>query len=121
MHAYTPYSFALQLPGVKTFDIAKQGRDIDNFMDRLYRTYVSMGTPVVIGEFGALNKSGNMQDRVDFTAYYVASARARGMTAVWWDNHNFTGSGEQFGLIDRRSCEWKAPKILEAMLKYCGE
>ncbi len=121
VHAYTPYSFALQLPGVKTFDIAKQGRDIDVFMDRLYRTYVSRGTPVVIGEFGALNKNGNMQDRVDFTAYYVASARARGMTAVWWDNHNFTGSGEQFGLIDRRSCEWKAPKILEAMLKYCGE
>ncbi len=121
-HAYTPYSFALEMPGVSTFDLnGHQPADIDAFMDHLYETYVSKGIPVVIGEFGALIKGNNMQDRVDFTAYYVASARARGLTACWWDNHAFSGNGEKFGLIDRTSCQWKAPKTLEAIMTYCGE
>ena len=40
-------------------------------------------------EFGALDKGGNTQDRVNFTAWYVASASTRGITCVWWDNHSF--------------------------------
>lgn len=126
-HAYTPYSFALQMPGTASFDpeSAAHRADINAFMNQLYSTYVSKGIPVLIGEFGALEKKDadgdHMQDRVDFTAFYVASARARGMTACWWDNHAFSGDGEKFGLIDRKTLEWKAPKILEAMMSYCGE
>lgn len=123
-HAYTPYSFALQMPGVSTFDLSgsKQKAEIVSFMNQLYDTFVSKGIPVVIGEFGALekkdDKGDHMQDRVDFTAFYVAAARARGITVCWWDNHNFSGDGEKFGLIDRKTMDWKAPKILEAMMTY---
>ena len=126
-HAYTPYNFALEMPGVASFDLdnAMQKAEIGGFMNQLYDTFVSKGIPVLIGEFGALQKQDadgdHMQDRVDFTAYYIASARARGMTACWWDNHAFSGNGEKFGLIDRKTMAWKAPKILEAMMTYCGE
>ncbi len=122
-HAYTPYDFALNTSGGSTFSLedGSQTREIDWFMDRLYDTYVSKGIPVVIGEYGALIKGNNMQDRVNFTAYYVASARARGLTTCWWDNHAFTGNGEKFGIIDRKTLEWKAPKILEAIMANCGE
>ena len=126
-HAYTPYSFALQMPGTSTFSLktGSQKGEIDHFMNLLYSTFVSKGIPVVIGEFGALEKKDrngdHMQDRVDFTAYYVAAARARGMTVCWWDNHSFSGNGEKFGLIDRKTMDWKAPMILEALMAYCGD
>jgi endoglucanase len=120
VHAYTPYNFALQDGGIRTFDISRQSstKDINYFMDILYDSFVSKGIPVVIGEFGARNKKDNLQDRVDFTAYYVAYAAARGMTCIVWDNHGFTGSDELFGLLDRKAVEWRYPEIVEALIKY---
>jgi endoglucanase len=120
VHAYTPYNFALQDGGVRTFDINRHAstNEIDYFMDRLYDGFISRGIPVVIGEFGARNKKDNLQDRVNFTAYYVASATARGMTCIWWDNNAFTGTGELFGIFNRRTVRWDYPGIVEALMKY---
>lgn len=120
-HAYTPYDFALNTSGYNIFDHtnAKYTTEIATIMNSLYNRYVSNGIPVLIDEYGALNKRNNLQDRVNFAAYFVASASARGITCCWWDNHNFTGSGEQFGLIDRRTYEWKYPEIVEAIMKNC--
>lgn len=57
----------------------------------------------MIGEFGARDKNGNLQSRVDYAAYYIAAARAYGMSCNWWDNNAFTGDGELFGLLDRKN------------------
>lgn len=121
-HAYTPYAFALDLKGTDTFTLDNIGfkSEITTFMTSLFVKYVKNGVPVVIGEFGALNKRGNLQDRVDFTAFYVANASARCIPAIWWDNHNFTGGGEQFGILDRKTAQWAHPEIVEAMIKYGG-
>ncbi|MDR0293293.1 MAG: glycoside hydrolase family 5 protein [Oscillospiraceae bacterium] len=123
VHAYTPYNFALQGPNesgsVSEFDMTKTSntKDIDSFMDKLYKTYISNGIPVVIGEFGARKKGDNDRSRAEFTAYYTASARARGIPCIWWDNHGLTGDGELFGLLDRNKLEWVYPKIVEALLR----
>ncbi len=106
VHAYTPYSFALQAEhegGTTEFSIEnKKGTgDIDNFMKRLYDKFTSKGIGVVIGEFGARAKTNNLQARNEFAAYYVALTRHYGMTCCWWDNNAFTGNGENFGLIRR--------------------
>jgi len=124
VHAYTPYNFALQGPtengSVSNWSMSNEAstRDIDTFMDGLYNKYISQGIPVVIGEFGSRDKKGNLQDRVDHAAYYIRSARARGMTCVWWDNNAFSGNGENFGLLDRRNVQWKYPDLLAALMKY---
>ena len=120
VHAYTPYEFALQQPGVSAFSLKNgaQTGSITDFMDRLYDRYVSRGIPVLIGEFGAMEKNGNLQDRVDWISWYVANAAARGMTCCWWDNHAFSGDGERFGLFDRNRAECVNPEILEAFMKY---
>lgn len=121
VHAYTPYDFALQdLTGTCEWSIDNAGSTspITGFMDRLYDKFTSKGIPVVIGEFGARNKKENLQARVDFAAYYVANARARGMTCCWWDNNVFYGAGECFGLFDRKTISWKYPDIVIAMMKY---
>jgi len=123
VHAYTPYEFALQQPGVSAWSLENSGQkaSVTGFMDRLYDTFVSRGIPVVIGEFGAMEKNGNLQSRVDWVSWYVANARARGLTCCWWDNHVFSGDGERFGLFDRNAAECVCPEILEAIMKYCAE
>ena len=124
VHAYTPYDFALNTSGGASFKMgnSSQAQDIVRFMNGLYDRYITQGLPVVIGEFGALRKvSGrteNLQDRVDFTAFYAATAAARGLPCLWWDNHSFSGNGENFGLIDRKTLAWKYPVIMEALTRY---
>ena len=122
-HAYTPYNFALNLQSKdRTFDIEKDQNkkgEIASFMNALYNRFIKNGIPVVMDEFGALDKDGHLQDRVNFTSYYVASASARGITCVWWDNHGFTGDGERFGLIRRNTLNWVYPDIALAIQENC--
>lgn len=122
VHAYTPYAFALQEGGISQFDLSSnaQKSEIAQFMEALYQQYIRQGIPVVIGEFGARNKGDNLQDRVNFTAFYAASASIRNLPVLWWDNNAFTGNGELFGLFRRADCSWPYPKILEALIRYGG-
>ncbi len=120
VHAYTPYSFALDANGTSVFDLSKmsQKAEISNFMNTLYKTFIQKGIPVVIGEFGARNKRNNLQSRVDFTAFYTAAARSRNIPCIWWDNGAFSGSGELFGILDRRNAVFTYPEIVTAMMNY---
>lgn len=124
VHAYTPYNFALQAAtetgSYSDWSVSSEAnrKAVENFMNKLYERYVSVGIPVVIGEFGARDKSVNTQDRTDFASFYIAAARARGMSCCWWDNNAFLGSGENFGLLDRKSLSWKYPDIVLGMMKY---
>lgn len=120
VHAYTPYAFALQLDGTSTFGAAQQKQEIALFMNQLYDRYIVNGEPVVIGEYGALIKNDNLQDRVDFTAYYVATASARNIPTLWWDNGAFSGNGEKFGLLNRKDVTIAFPEIVEAIMIYGG-
>lgn len=119
VHAYTPYDFALNLSGTSYFSSEKKSstKDIDSFMDKLYLRFIVKGIPVVIGEFGALDKN-NLEERVDYAAYYIASAKARGMTALWWDNNSFSGNGENFGLLYRTGGYIVYEDIVNALMKY---
>lgn len=122
-HAYTPYNFALNINSKdRTFDLEKdqnKKEEIASFMNKLYNRFIKYGVPVMMDEFGALDKDGNIQDRVNFTAYYVASASTRGITCVWWDNHAFGGNGERFGLINRSTVKWVYPDIVLAIQENC--
>lgn len=121
-HAYTPYDFALNLNSNDTsftLNDNKKKAEISQFMTRLYDRFIAKGIPVLMDEYGALEKNGNLQDRVNFAAYYVASASARNLTCFWWDNHVFQGSGERFGLLNRRTATWVYPEIVLAIQKNC--
>ena len=122
-HAYTPYNFALNTNSTdKTFSIETdldKKREITEFLNALYNRYVSAGIPVIMDEFGALDKGGNVQDRVNFTAFYTAAASIHGITCFWWDNGNYSGGGERFALINRRSLEWYYPDIVLAIMENC--
>ena len=123
VHAYTPYNFALR-PGSESeatdyfsWEDPKSVYEINDLMNSLYSKFVSKGIPVVIGEYGAVNRDNNTQDRVDYYAYYTAAARANGITCCVWDNGSFT-DGEIFGILRRRVNQWFFEETIEAMMKY---
>ncbi len=119
VHAYIPYSFTLQMPGTDAFSPEDSGAksEITSFMDALYQRFISRGIPVVLGEYGACDK-GNLQARVNWTAFYLAQASARGMPCLWWDNSAFTGDGEKTAILDRRTLQWPVPEIPETIQRY---
>ncbi len=124
VHAYTPYNFALQgehdngSTDKWSIDSPSDRAEIDNLMNELYNKYTKNGIGVVIDEFGARDKGNNTQARTEFATYYIAAARARGITCCWWDNNAFTGDGENFGLLRRRVNQFLYPEIVEGMMKY---
>lgn len=118
VHAYTPNSFAQQANGVSRWS-SKNLLDtapVTTLMDRLYCKYIARGIPVLIDEFGAVAKNGNESCRADYAGFFVANARARGMSCLWWDNNIASGSGERFGLIDRATLNWVYPQIVQALV-----
>lgn len=117
IHAYTPYNFALNKSGTSEWsrENPQDTREIDSLMDNLYDWFISKGHPVILGEFGAMDKD-NLEARVDWAEYYVKKANEKGIPCIWWDNGAFIGSGELFGLLDRRKGEWKQPEMIEALM-----
>ena len=117
IHAYTPYNFALNKKGTANWspENANDTRDIDYLMDNLYASFVSKGQPVILGEYGAMDKD-NIEARVLWARFYIEKATEKGIPCIWWDNGAFIGSGELFGLLDRKTLEWKHPEIVEALM-----
>ena len=122
VHSYTPYNFALnqdQSQAVSSFSMYDSSLtgEVTSFMARLYSKYISNGIGVVIGEFGSVDRN-NLNDRCVHAAYYVALARSYGMSCLWWDNNNTSGSGEEFTLYDRAKHEFLYPEIVSQLVYY---
>lgn len=118
VHAYTPYAFAL------SDDIAARNfspddtsaNDIIYLMDSLKTNFIDKGIPVIIGEFGARSKA-NEEIRGEWATFYVSQAKAIGVPCLWWDNGAFTGTGENFGILNRSTCTWEYPLVVEGLMK----
>ncbi len=117
VHAYSPYDFALNTSGRSTWD--NDTRDIDHLMELADELFLSKGVPVIIGEFGAMNKD-NEAERVQWAEYYVGKAREYGIPCIWWDNNAFEGDGENFGLFNRREMTFPYPDLLKALIESAG-
>lgn len=112
VHAYEPYAFALDTAGRSEWN--EDTEAIDTLMSTLKELYIDKGVPVIIGEFGAMNKD-NESERAKWAEYYVRAAAQIGVPCIWWDNGLFEGEGERFGLFDRHTYECKYPELLEAL------
>lgn len=103
VHAYIPYSFALQNPGSDKWVASKASctNEIDTLAEVLNRLFISKGQAVIIGECGAMNRQ-NENYRAAWAEYYFSTFKNIGIPCFWWDNGSFM-SGETFGLFDRYS------------------
>lgn len=117
IHAYTPYNFALNLTGTAEWSASNQNDtlEIDYLMDNLKTNFIDKGIPVILGEFGAIDKK-NTKARVAWGEYYVKKAHEVGVPCIVWDNNSFY-NGETLGLLNRFKCEWQYPEIVKAFMK----
>ena len=117
VHAYLPYNFALNVKGTDKWSIDKDTGEIDTFFKVLDELFVSKDIPVMIGEFGVLNKD-NLEDRIACTEYYISKARELGIPCLWWDNNSVFGNGENFGIMDRSMIPvWRYQRLTDAIIK----
>lgn len=121
VHAYTPYSFALQQNGGGKWLVDRPNctRDIDTLAEALDRLFISKGIAVIIGETGAMNKD-NEEYRAAWAEYFMGKFKEIGVPCFLWDNGAFY-SGETFGLINRLTNEWQYPQLMEGIMKGAGE
>ena len=118
VHMYTPYPFAMGVPGGETFTSGDKGT-LDYYFNKLNDKFVSKGIPVVIGEMGATNKD-NLKHRAAWFGYFVQHSRKYGMTACVWDNGTAEPSkteSEKYGYYNRTKQEWYFPLLMEVALK----
>lgn len=120
VHAYLPYLFALAEPADATdewsADNPSDTKDIDYLFAFLDELYIQNGRAVIVGEFGSRNRM-NTAARADCARYYITKASEVGIPCVWWDNNAFVGNGENFGLFDRKTFEWRYPDIVTALME----
>ena len=88
-------------------------------MANLKDRYLDKGRAVIIGEMGTRNRM-NTEARAECARYYSEAAHNAGIPICWWDNNAFTGNGENFGLFNRASFEWRFPEIVSAIMESCG-
>ena len=115
VHAYLPYSFALDTKGTDKYDANDTA--IPDLFENLNELFISKGVPVIVGEFGSVNKD-NLDQRVACLDDYLAAAAKYDIPCVWWDNYARIGNGENFGLLNRADLDWYFPEMMDVFKKY---
>ena len=135
VHYYDPYDFCGQEDTqTTTWGTDTQIKSLRDTFTRCYATFVQKGYPVVIGEYGSIDKTqdwsndrgnffGNPQNknsRILYASEVCKAARSRGMITVYWDNGWNGGTG--FALFDRKELKVTQPEIIAAIMDaYKGE
>lgn len=129
VHYYDPYNFALNESSTtyKWGNDAPKGKKtnwghedyVEQQFQKLYDTFTSKGVPVIIGEFGAIDKrwsdEGSMEYRRYFFEYVAKSAVNHGCVPVYWDNGYDGKNG--FALFDRKNKSVLYPELIEAIVR----
>lgn len=116
LHAYTPYTFAMDVSGTDYWGSSSDIQALNDEFDSYYNTFVAKGIPVVIGEFGSINKN-NTTSRSNLAYSIVSAAKKIGISCIWWDNNSIiVWQGETFGLLNRSTLTWEFPEIVGALI-----
>jgi len=133
VHYYDPWDFA----GTESGTITQWGPaatnpskkstwgqedHLDSQLKKMRDTFVAKGHPVVVGEYGSIDKSSfdssNNKYRADYAHAVAATAKKYGAAPVYWDNG--TNGQYGFGLFDRRSYAVTQQGIINAIMNAVG-
>lgn len=98
IHFYAPWKFA----NGESNEWSKS--ELDAGFRKLREKFIDKGTPVIIGEFGAV-ANNNDSIRSEFYEYYISSAKSFGIKCFAWDNGVESGESS-FGLLNRTALTW---------------
>ena len=120
IHAYSPYSFAMESPGARQFTAAHK-TELVNLFNSLRDKFINNKYPVVIGEYGATNKN-NLEDRIAWFDFYLRTAKEYGIPCCLWDNgvwevpKGSTDYSEHYGYYNRKKQTWYFPEITKTII-----
>lgn len=123
VHMYTPYSFAMEAPGITQYseDVKKE---FTSMFAKLNNAFIKKGYAVYISEYGATNKN-NLQDRVAWFGDFIKESRSYGMCCILWDNGVWKVEdddyNERYGYYNRNNQTWYFPEIIEAIIKESND
>ena len=118
VHSYSPYNVALNRNSdEKSLNSSNKG-EIDYVFNNINKVFLSKGIPVIMGEFGTMNKE-NTEERVKIAEYFVSTANKYGVPCIWWDNGTtcLPSEGEGFGLLNRKTLKWYYADIVKALVE----
>lgn len=129
VHYYDPFNFTIDENktaktqwgkyAVKNYDNWGQEDYVDSQMALLNEKFVSQGYPVVIGEFGAQDKTEKFADYNEFRRYWaeylIKAAKKNGVVCVYWDNGCNGNKG--FGIINRFDYTITQPDLIAGMMR----
>lgn len=111
LHYYLPPTFAIA-DATSTWGFRRTWGTEGDFQylaeqfERIKSRFVDCGTPVIIGEFGAIHTDKDPEDVVLYTASVMEYALRSRMCPIWWDN------GSE---IDRTGLSYQMPGMQEAI------
>lgn len=129
VHYYDPFNFTIDENktaktqwgkyAVKNYDNWGQEDYVDSQMALLNEKFVSQSYPVVIGEFGAQDKTEKFADYNEFRRYWseylIKAAKKNGVVCVYWDN-GYNGN-KGFGIINRFDYTITQPDLIAGMMR----
>jgi len=108
IHLYQPFDFTHNQNGTRSWNPDKSADtwELDRAFEIIDRHLIKKGIPVVITEFGALDKR-NEADRIAWARYVIGKAESLGIPLFWWDDggpRNALSRG--YSLINRHTRGW---------------
>lgn len=126
-HYYDPHNFAIE-GSRANWGTPSERQKVENDFAPFKEQFIDKKIPVLIGECGAVlqlhpNNSSReaeaRQSRLDYVTHIFSTASKYGLVPIYWDNGSTQGSGEKFGLLDRRTGQPNSPDsdaLIRAMI-----
>ncbi len=117
VHVYLPYPFVGEVPGTASFGAAQE-RENKTVFSSLYDKFVARGIPVIIGEYGCIDKN-NDEDRLAYYEFMGECSALYSIPLIVWDNNEFNNTdaavAETFGLFDRATGNVICRELVDAI------
>lgn len=111
LHTYFPWPFTGQEDGTANWGTDEEKTQLENEFDYIREKWiVQQGRPVILGEWGAIDRD-NTSTREAYMQFYVEQSLARGLLPIVWDD------GGNFRLLDRSNLEWHFPTLAETIIE----
>ncbi|MCD7883885.1 MAG: cellulase family glycosylhydrolase [Lachnospiraceae bacterium] len=116
---YYDYSFGLVETTGKTTFSYENAEDLAKDIEKLYESFTSQGIPVIMGEYGCINKD-NASERAYHLEVVNRLCEQNGIVPVYWDQGWYDRSESpdySFALIDRDTLEIIDKEVTDAIFR----
>lgn len=125
VHAYSPYSFAMQFADDKGNEIDHStytkaySAELQSILAGVRKTFTDKDIPVVIGEFSASNYD-NTEARCEWATDFITTTKKYGIPCVLWDNdaRGNKDKSERHDYLNRKELTWyeDSGKVIDTMV-----